>query len=325
MNERAKHPQKSRAYVVLLTLSVVYIGVYYLLIKETEVCDPEKFFIRAHWFHGFWDQYLACRSINELGDALAGAFAPVAFIWLAGTVFIQSQELQAQRQELNETQDVMRQQLEVATMQVTETKASTDLFNEQTQILRKQQIQRDMEMADAEFDSAVAAMLEVFSNKISVLYLSATVVYRSPNPEQDVAFGNATRIIHPSFPATDGLHWLKNTRQRQFLTGNFRLPLGSMCATIRHASASLLSEWPVESDQVFNFTDLEVCEQGLRDMRDLAEHINELKRIGIAVSNAKKHDIRISKLDETIEALDSVIQWFHDSATIRDRLKLEPA
>lgn len=39
-------------------------------------------------------------SSSELGDTLAGIFAPLAFVWLAGTVFIQSQELRAQREEL---------------------------------------------------------------------------------------------------------------------------------------------------------------------------------------------------------------------------------
>lgn len=158
MTEKAKTQQKSRTYLVLIAFSLTYMGIYYLLMRETEACDPQKFFIRNHWFHGFWDQYLACRSINELGDALAGAFAPVAFIWLAGTVFIQSQELQAQRQELDETQEVMREQLEVSREQVKETKASTKLFERQTAILEYEHNLREQAASDDALKLAVAAL-----------------------------------------------------------------------------------------------------------------------------------------------------------------------
>jgi hypothetical protein len=153
MIEKAKEPKKSKTYLVLIVVSLAYIGVYYLLMKETKECDPSEVFIRDHWFHGFWDQYLACRSINELGDALAGAFAPVAFMWLAGTVFIQSQELLAQRQELDETQAVMREQLAVAREQVEETRASTGLFRQQTEILEFDHQKRLQDAANKEFDA----------------------------------------------------------------------------------------------------------------------------------------------------------------------------
>jgi len=121
---------------VLSVISLVYIGIVFLLIKETKVC-PE-IVKSANMFTGFWDEYLGCRSVNELGDTLAGAFAPVAFLWLMGAVFIQSQELKAQREELDETQEVMQAQLEVARQQVEETKASTALFKTQTDLMRSE-------------------------------------------------------------------------------------------------------------------------------------------------------------------------------------------
>ena len=136
---------------MLSAISLVYIGIVYLLIKETATCD--KVSISANWFKGFWDQYLGCRSVNELGDTLAGAFAPVAFLWLMGAVFIQSQELKAQREELDETQEVMRAQLEVAKQQVEETKASTALFKKQTEILEDEQRSRKCAEADKSFES----------------------------------------------------------------------------------------------------------------------------------------------------------------------------
>ncbi|MCJ7996057.1 hypothetical protein J5N58_16690 [Rhizobium cremeum] len=146
-----------KAFWWLSGITIAYFVVYYLLIVETKVCEDVA--IQNHWFHGFWDRYLGCRSVNELGDALAGAFAPIAFLWLAGAVFIQSKELEAQREELNETQEVMRQQLEVAKQQVKETEASTTLFRQQTSILEKEQKQRDEKQADEEFDQRLENLM----------------------------------------------------------------------------------------------------------------------------------------------------------------------
>lgn len=153
--------KKVKAFWWLIGITVAYFAIYYLLIVETEACKAaDGFTIQDHWFHGFWDRYLACRQVNELGDALAGAFAPVAFLWLAGAVFIQSKELEAQRQELNETQQVMLQQLEVARQQVAETSASTALVSEQTRLLRIDSAQRLATAADAAFDEGIAAALK---------------------------------------------------------------------------------------------------------------------------------------------------------------------
>lgn len=146
-----KKTKKSITIWVLSAISLIYIVIVYLLIKETAICNEVP--ISENWFKGFWDQYLGCRSVNELGDTLAGAFAPVAFLWLMGAVFIQSQELKAQREELDETQEVMRAQLRVSIQQVEETKASTELFKKQTKILEDEQRSRKRAEADELFDS----------------------------------------------------------------------------------------------------------------------------------------------------------------------------
>lgn len=155
----SQRPKKSKVTWVLIALTAIYGVAFFYLANQTAACDSSKFPISPDWFHGFWDKFLACRQINELGDTLGGAFAPIAFLWLAGTVFIQSQELAAQRQELDETQTVMREQLEVARQQVDETKASTALFQKQTEILEREQRSRDEAQADAEFDEMVENFL----------------------------------------------------------------------------------------------------------------------------------------------------------------------
>lgn len=162
MTENAETPhkktKKSITIWVLSTMSFAYIGIVYFLIRETQTCNNVA--ISANWFKGFWDQYLGCRSVNELGDTLAGAFAPVAFLWLMGAVFIQSQELKAQREELDETQEVMRAQLQVSLQQVEETKASTELFKKQTEILEKEQRLREQKEADSDFDQRLSALIK---------------------------------------------------------------------------------------------------------------------------------------------------------------------
>lgn len=155
----SQRPKKSKVTWILIALTTGYAVGFYFLAVQTKACDPSDVLISPNWFHGFWDRFLACRQINELGDTLGGAFAPIAFLWLAGTVFIQSQELAAQRQELDETQSVMREQLEVARQQVEETKASTALFKKQTEILERDQQSRDEAQADAEFDEMVKNFL----------------------------------------------------------------------------------------------------------------------------------------------------------------------
>jgi hypothetical protein len=146
--------KKNRTFALLAFVTLVYFCAYYFLVLETEACDPMQKWVKIspHWFLGFWDRYLGCRQVNELGDALAGAFAPVAFLWLAGAVHIQSQELAEQRRELNETQEVMREQLTASEAQVEETKASTALLKLQTEILENQ---NKLRLADDEFDKTL--------------------------------------------------------------------------------------------------------------------------------------------------------------------------
>jgi hypothetical protein len=135
----------------LLAITAAYFGGFIFLLAKTQPCaltEP----MRSNWFQQFWMSFLSCRTANELGDALAGSFAPVAFLWLAGAVFIQSKELAAQREELATTQDVFRQQLEVSKQQVDETRASTALLKKQTEILEREQKQREEFAKDEEME-----------------------------------------------------------------------------------------------------------------------------------------------------------------------------
>ncbi|QCM10005.1 hypothetical protein CFBP6625_06320 [Agrobacterium tumefaciens] len=69
--------------------------------------------------------------LNSLGDFLAGVFAPIAFLWLVVTVFLQKQELALTRKEMEEQRKAMRDQAD-------EAKANTLFVEMQTTIMKEQ-------------------------------------------------------------------------------------------------------------------------------------------------------------------------------------------
>ncbi|WP_421423455.1 hypothetical protein [Agrobacterium rosae] len=85
-------------------------------------------FVFAVWQifnYGKHDDLFEATKLNSLGDFLAGIFAPIAFIWVAVAVFIQSRELAEQRKELKlnrqefvENRSVMKDQAKAAQAQV---------------------------------------------------------------------------------------------------------------------------------------------------------------------------------------------------------------
>ncbi|BCH55263.1 hypothetical protein ACQZ61_06490 [Agrobacterium vitis] len=129
-------------------------------------------------YSGFWfvQDCLASLQTNNIGDALGGAFAPLAFVFLAGALIIQAMELAAQRYETNETQQVMRAQLDVARQQVEETKASTALLLEQTAMLK---LQREQELANKQFDQQFELVIEIIRSLQSKLKVK--IWYHQPH------------------------------------------------------------------------------------------------------------------------------------------------
>lgn len=90
-------------------------------------------------------RFLSCRTPNELGDYLAGAFAPLAFLWLVVAVYIQSQELGAQRRELAFTRREFELNRSVAeetrkeiAAQAAAAKQNAEYVGRQTEILNHQ-------------------------------------------------------------------------------------------------------------------------------------------------------------------------------------------
>lgn len=75
---------------------------------------------------------------NEWGDFLAGVFAPVAFLWVAVAVFLQSVDLRAQLTEIRQTRDVLRAQADSSRQQSDFLKAQTDVMIRESELLREE-------------------------------------------------------------------------------------------------------------------------------------------------------------------------------------------
>lgn len=110
---------------------------------------------------------------NELGDFLAGIFAPLAFLWLAAAVGIQSQELRAQRRELRltrkefelsrtvaeETRNEISQQAEAA-------EKNAAFVGQQTEILTAQFEEQKQRNADEELSRMLDQLAYFLRNRI---------------------------------------------------------------------------------------------------------------------------------------------------------------
>ncbi len=114
-----------------------------------------------------WDGYLPCMNASELGDVLAGFFAPAAFLVLIIAVFLQGMELKAQRQELSDTRDVFITQNELLRAQTTAAEKSTALFEKQNEILSAQERARLQEVTKAELEEILKRLEVVIRTRLN--------------------------------------------------------------------------------------------------------------------------------------------------------------
>lgn len=78
------------------------------------------------WVSTKWSSFLALE-LNELGDFLAGAFGPIAFLWLVLGFLQQGRELRLQVEELNRSVKQQTVMAEAATEQIKSQKAALDI------------------------------------------------------------------------------------------------------------------------------------------------------------------------------------------------------
>jgi len=116
--------------------------------------------------HFRWDK-LTGADPNIVGDFLAGAFAPLAFMWLVAAVFLQRNELQAQRQELSLQRQELKETREVLAQQKAEMQRAADENLEQTKIMKQ--------------NLANEAIRSEYDQLDTLLYATALFIYTNRN------------------------------------------------------------------------------------------------------------------------------------------------
>lgn len=102
----------------------------------------------------------ACLTANEWGDFLAGVFAPIAFLWLVATVWIQSDELREQRKELALTRKEFELSRSVMKEQADEAKKQAEYISTQTQLLSDEAYARKRQETLTSFTILVSRFIE---------------------------------------------------------------------------------------------------------------------------------------------------------------------
>ncbi len=99
---KTKSTKATKSKLVLyggLLFSIFWLALLAAMVISTKPCPGTLGYTGLN--SESYRSFISCRDVNELGDFLAGAFAPLAFLWLVITVFLQSKELAAQREELS--------------------------------------------------------------------------------------------------------------------------------------------------------------------------------------------------------------------------------
>ncbi len=147
-NEEPRNHRKSWWIEGATVVSVVWIGAcLWLFTTAKSSCAAEGI---EHL-----SQRISCLAPNELGDFLAGAFAPLAFLWLFVAVLLQRDELAAQRQELRDNREVSKQQAD-------EARKSANYLHEQAEILKKQRKSEEESQAQADLISLVKTLKKAY-------------------------------------------------------------------------------------------------------------------------------------------------------------------
>lgn len=134
----------------------------------------------AAWYFVSADVYSL--PANEIGDYLAGVFAPLALLWLIAAVFLQKSELAAQRQELANARFVALQHVEQARKNVA-------FIEEQTKILTDQRVLAKQDYADRQIDDFIYQIDSLFSRMagsvIAELQTNNFRKFLKPIPKKD--------------------------------------------------------------------------------------------------------------------------------------------
>lgn len=148
--------KRNFAVIGATALTIVWMaGAFWLLHQAAPCAETGRLFADK----------LYCLPINGIGDFLAGAFAPVAFLWLVTAVLLQRSELQAQRQELRETREVSREH-------VVEARRNVELITAQTRILEEERTYRVQRESDEQIENLLRLFRREAQDNLLSFYIS---------------------------------------------------------------------------------------------------------------------------------------------------------
>ncbi|MBW6421628.1 hypothetical protein KX729_09265 [Rhizobium sp. XQZ8] len=110
----------------------------------------------------------AALPLNNQGDALAGFFAPLAFLWLFVATMIQSQELALQRKEIADNRAVMQEQSDAAKEQAEQAKEQAKFLEAQTKAMQDQTALIIEQVKIARDNSERESRLALFEKRIEI-------------------------------------------------------------------------------------------------------------------------------------------------------------
>ncbi len=114
-------PPNSIPVVTACCASVIWLLIFFAVAWASASCvapeatsklieSPNSHSVPASRLMAWLSSNLFCLTLNEVGDMFAGAFAPLAFIWLTATVFLQRSELEQTRHEFRQQRSVFANQ-----------------------------------------------------------------------------------------------------------------------------------------------------------------------------------------------------------------------
>jgi hypothetical protein len=83
-------------------------------------------------------------TLNNWGDFVAGAFAPLAFLWLVVAVLLQKDELSLQRRELEHSVEALRQQGRETQALAEQTKISVEIAAKSLEQQRRREVEASL-------------------------------------------------------------------------------------------------------------------------------------------------------------------------------------
>ncbi|MDP2780278.1 hypothetical protein [Devosia sp.] len=155
--KQAANDKKSATTTIIGIASVIWLLTCVWLFWIAAPCDVTQ--------TGWYARKVSCLASNEMGDSLAGAFAPLAFLWLIAAVFLQRNELSAQRQELRESR-------EVAQAQVVEARNNVAFMAKQTQLLQgREEFERKANL-DEDFRDYIEALNDFVESSFKTILIA---------------------------------------------------------------------------------------------------------------------------------------------------------